>query len=82
MGGSEFPFSECFDGVFIEDGIERADDLDAIHGTVFANDAEQDDFAFDARFHLFGRITWIGFMNGHGAGKGAGGSGSARSGVG
>jgi hypothetical protein len=31
---------------------------------------------------LFGRITWIGFMNGHGAGKGAGGSGSARSGVG
>ena len=72
MGGSEFPFGEGGHGVFVEDGIEGANDLDAIDGTIFTNDAEEDDFAFDVRFHLFGRITWIGFVNGYRTGKCAG----------
>ncbi len=77
LGGSEFPSGEGVHGNLIEDGIKRADDLYAIHVAVFANDGEEDDFAFDVRVDLVGRIARINFVIGHGAGK----CGLARTGV-
>ncbi len=72
MGGSEFPLREGFHRIFVEHRVEGADDLDAIDGAVFANDAEEDDFAFDVRFDLFGRIAGIGLVNWDRTGKSAG----------
>lgn len=62
-GRAEFPPGQRLHRVGVELRVESADELNAVHGPIFADDGVEDHFAFDVGLNQLRRIFWIHFAH-------------------